>query len=118
MVKRVRIGGSSAEKSEMPGFIKPQLAFLKAKGEANCGLSAAMLSALQRWFVSGHVDRGHLNRRPQHDVRPFFRVNHRRNRHDDHKSHDCDLDPPHQTSFVAELRAAAFSRLICSCVIG
>jgi len=33
MVKRVRIGGSTAEKSEMPGFIKPQFAFLKAKGE-------------------------------------------------------------------------------------
>jgi len=75
MVKRVRIGGATAEKSEMP-IIKPQLAFLKPKGEANCGLSEAMLSALQRWFVSGHVDRWHLNCRPQHDVRPFFRVNH------------------------------------------
>ena len=36
MVKRVRTGRSSAEKSEMPGFIKPQLATLKTtapKGE-------------------------------------------------------------------------------------
>jgi bifunctional non-homologous end joining protein LigD len=31
MAKRVRIGGSAAEKSEMPGFIKPQLATLKAR---------------------------------------------------------------------------------------
>jgi bifunctional non-homologous end joining protein LigD len=31
MAKRVRIVGSAAEKSEMPGFIKPQLATLKAK---------------------------------------------------------------------------------------
>jgi hypothetical protein len=31
MVKRVRIGGSTAEKSEMPGFIKPQLAVPKSK---------------------------------------------------------------------------------------
>src|ERR1700684_3019219 len=31
MAKRVRTGGLSAEKSEMPGFIKPQLALLKAK---------------------------------------------------------------------------------------
>jgi bifunctional non-homologous end joining protein LigD len=30
MAKRVRTGGSAAEKSEMPGFIKPQLATLKA----------------------------------------------------------------------------------------
>jgi len=31
MAKRVRTGRASAEKSEMPGFIKPQLATLKAK---------------------------------------------------------------------------------------
>jgi ATP-dependent DNA ligase len=31
MVKRVRKGVSAAEKSEMPGFIKPQLATLKSK---------------------------------------------------------------------------------------
>src|SRR3984885_7293522 len=31
MAKRVRTGGLSAEKSEMPGFIKPQLATLKSK---------------------------------------------------------------------------------------
>jgi bifunctional non-homologous end joining protein LigD len=31
MAKRVRTGGLSAEKSEMPGFIKPQLATLRAK---------------------------------------------------------------------------------------
>src|ERR1700723_1659241 len=31
MAKRVRTGRSSAEKSEMPGFIKPQLATLKAR---------------------------------------------------------------------------------------
>jgi bifunctional non-homologous end joining protein LigD len=31
MGKRVRTGGLSAEKSEMPGFIKPQLATLKAR---------------------------------------------------------------------------------------
>jgi bifunctional non-homologous end joining protein LigD len=30
MAKRVRTGGSMAEKSEMPGFIKPQLATLRA----------------------------------------------------------------------------------------
>jgi hypothetical protein len=34
MVKRVRIGGSTAEKSEMPGFIKPQLAVPKSKAPA------------------------------------------------------------------------------------
>ena len=31
MANRVRTGGLSAEKSEMPGFIKPQLATLKAR---------------------------------------------------------------------------------------
>ena len=31
MVKRVRSGVSAAEKSEMPGFIKPQLATLRAR---------------------------------------------------------------------------------------
>jgi hypothetical protein len=31
MARRVRTGGLSAEKSEMPGFIKPQLATLKAR---------------------------------------------------------------------------------------
>jgi ATP-dependent DNA ligase len=31
MAKRVRTGGLSAEKSEMPGFIKPQLATLRAR---------------------------------------------------------------------------------------
>jgi ATP-dependent DNA ligase len=31
MAKRVRTSGSAAEKSEMPGFIKPQLATLKTK---------------------------------------------------------------------------------------
>jgi hypothetical protein len=31
MAKSVRTDGASAEKSEMPGFIKPQLATLKPK---------------------------------------------------------------------------------------
>jgi bifunctional non-homologous end joining protein LigD len=34
MAKRVRTSGSAAEKSEMPGFIKPQLATLKSKAPA------------------------------------------------------------------------------------
>ena len=59
------------------GYEGVSMADLTHEDEANWCLSGAMLSARQRPFVSGHVDRRHLNRRPQHDVRPFFRVNHR-----------------------------------------
>jgi bifunctional non-homologous end joining protein LigD len=42
MAKRLRTGGLLAEKSEMPGFIKPQLATLKSRApQGNQWLHAA-----------------------------------------------------------------------------
>jgi bifunctional non-homologous end joining protein LigD len=56
MAKRVRTGGGSAEKSEMPGFIKPQLATLKSK--APVGLQWLHEIKFDGYRVEIHLNKG------------------------------------------------------------